>query len=46
MAIVIVDRPEAIAAFLPQLDELISEGLVVLEDIEVVKYIGRGQEPG
>ena len=30
MAIIIVDRPEAIAAFLPQLDELISEGLVVL----------------
>jgi PII-like signaling protein len=45
MAIVIVDRPEAIAAFLPQLDELISEGLVVVEDIEVVKYVGRDQEP-
>jgi PII-like signaling protein len=46
MAIVIVDRPEAIAAFLPQLDELISEGLVVVEDIEVVKYVGRGLAPG
>jgi hypothetical protein len=45
MAIVIVDRPDAIAAFLPQLDELISEGLVVVEDIEVVKYVGRGQGP-
>ena len=41
MAIVIVDRPEAIAAFLPQLDELITEGLVVLDDVEVVKYVGR-----
>jgi PII-like signaling protein len=41
MAIVIVDRPDAINAFLPQLDELITEGLVVLEDVEVVKYVGR-----
>ena len=41
MAIVIVDRPTAIAAFQPQLDELITEGLVVLEDVEVVKYVGR-----
>ncbi len=45
MAIVIVDEPAAIAAFLPQLDELITEGLVVVEDIEVVKYVGRGQTP-
>jgi PII-like signaling protein len=42
MAIVIVDTAEAIRAFLPQLDELITEGLVVIEDIEVVKYVGRG----
>jgi hypothetical protein len=41
MAIVIVDRPDAIGAFLAQLDELITEGLVVLEDVEVVKYVGR-----
>jgi hypothetical protein len=40
IAIVIVDEPAAIAAFLPQLDELITEGLVVVEDIEVVKYVG------
>jgi PII-like signaling protein len=37
MAIVIIDRPDAIAAFLPQLDELITEGLVVLDNVEVVK---------
>lgn len=41
MAVVIVDRPDAIAAFLPRLDELITEGLVVVEDVEVVKYVGR-----
>jgi PII-like signaling protein len=45
IAIVIVDQADAITAFLPQLDELISEGLVVREDIDVVKYVGRGQEP-
>ena len=44
MAIVIVDRPAAIAAFLPHLDELISEGLVVIEEVEVVKYVGRVPE--
>lgn len=41
IAIVIIDRPDAIAEFLPQLDELITEGLVVLDDVEVVKYVGR-----
>ena len=41
MAIVIIDRPAAIAEFLPQLDELITEGLVVLDEVEVVKYVGR-----
>jgi uncharacterized protein len=44
MAIVIVDRPDAIAAFMPELDDLITEGLVVLEDVEVVKYVGRRAE--
>ncbi|MGD9997248.1 MAG: DUF190 domain-containing protein [Ilumatobacteraceae bacterium] len=42
MAIVIVDSRDAITAFLPQLDELVSEGLITLEDVEVVKYVGRG----
>jgi len=41
MVIIIIDRPETIAAFLPKLDELITEGLVVLDDVEVVTYVGR-----
>lgn len=45
MAIVVVDTRDAIAAFLPQLDELVTEGLVTLEDVEVVKYVGRGGRP-
>ncbi len=41
VVIVIVDRPERIDAFLPQLDELITEGLIVREEIDVVVYRGR-----
>jgi len=46
MAVVIVDQPDAIAAFLPELDELVTGGLVVVEDVEVVKYVGRGRPKG
>jgi uncharacterized protein len=42
VAVVIVDDAERIAAFLPQLDELITEGLVVIDDVEVIAYRGRG----
>ncbi len=41
VVIVIVDLPDRIDAFLPQLDDLISEGLVVREQIEIVVYRGR-----
>jgi len=41
IVVVIVDADERIQAFLPELDELISEGLVILDDVEVVKYVGR-----
>jgi PII-like signaling protein len=41
IVIVIVDTEEAIQRFLPELEELITEGLVILDDVEVVKYVGR-----
>jgi len=41
VAVVIVDTPERIAAFLPELEELVTEGLVTLEDVHVVRYVGR-----
>ena len=41
IVVVIVDVAERIDAFVPQLDELIAEGLVVIEDIEVIRYVGR-----
>ena len=40
-AVVIVDTREKIEAFLPQVDELVTEGLVTLDEVEVVKYAGR-----
>lgn len=43
IAIVIVDDDERIREFLPSLDELIEPGggLVILDDVEVVRYVGR-----
>ena len=34
----IVDKPERVAAFLPELDQLITEGLVTLEKVRVLAY--------
>lgn len=38
MVIEIVDEEDKINAFLPDLDEMISEGLVTLEKVEVIVY--------
>ncbi|SDY34684.1 hypothetical protein SAMN05421504_105240 [Amycolatopsis xylanica] len=43
VAIVIVDAEAPIRAFLPQLDELVDEGLVTLDEVEVVHYRGRAK---
>lgn len=44
IAIVIVDRTDKIEAFLPQVDDLVSEGLVVVDEVRVVRY-GGGRVP-
>jgi PII-like signaling protein len=44
VAIVIVDTAERIEAFIPELDELIQEGLVILDPVTVIKYVGRTGE--
>jgi PII-like signaling protein len=41
VAVVIIDTAEHINAFLPQVDELITEGVVVLDDVQVHRYVGR-----
>ncbi len=38
MVIEIVDRPDKIAAFLPDLNQLMDEGLVTLEKVRVITY--------
>lgn len=38
LVIEIVDSPERIASFLPELDKLIPEGLVTLEKVQVIAY--------
>jgi PII-like signaling protein len=44
VSVVIVDAEERIAAFLPEVEELVSEGLVMVDDVRVVRHVGR--EPG
>jgi uncharacterized protein len=38
LVIELVDKPERIADFLPQLDTMIDEGLVTLEKVRVIAY--------
>ncbi|WP_033318531.1 DUF190 domain-containing protein [Streptomyces yerevanensis] len=45
VAIVIVDAEERVHAFLPELDELVGEGLVILDDCQVIRYVGREDSP-
>ncbi|HEU4421318.1 MAG TPA: DUF190 domain-containing protein [Pilimelia sp.] len=41
VAIIIVDAEDKVRAFLPQLDELVTEGLVIIDPVEVIRYVGR-----
>jgi uncharacterized protein len=44
VAVIIVDREDRVRRFLPQLEELVAEGLVILDPVEVVRYVGRARE--
>ncbi|AVV46376.1 DUF190 domain-containing protein [Streptomyces sp. ID05-04B] len=44
VAVVIVDTREQVEAFLPQLDELVTEGLVVLDECRVLRHAGRSAD--
>jgi PII-like signaling protein len=50
VAVVIVDTDERVRGFLPELDELLRDGLAVVDVVEVVRYVGRAapsaQDPG
>ncbi|MFF7853388.1 DUF190 domain-containing protein [Streptomyces sp. NPDC007904] len=46
VAVVIVDTEERVRAFLPELDELVTGGLVLLDRCEVVRHPDRDDGPG
>lgn len=50
VAIVIVDDADCINAFLPELDELVTGGLVIIDPVEVIRYVanptGRSRREG
>jgi PII-like signaling protein len=43
VAVVVVDDEARIRAFLPELDELVSGGLVLLDPVHVIRYVGRSE---
>lgn len=45
VAVVVVDTEERVRAFLPELEELVTEGLVTLDPCEVIRYAGRDANP-
>lgn len=46
VVIVIVDTPETIEDFLPQIAPLLAQGLIVVEDVEIVRFVPADGEPG
>ena len=44
VVVVVIDTPERIDAFLPQVEEVLAEGLVTLEDVEVALHRSRAPE--
>lgn len=41
--VIIIDRPDRIRAFLPQVEELVTKGLITLDEVEVVRYAGEAE---
>lgn len=44
VVVVIVDEPDRIDAFLPDLEELVTEGLVIVDDVTVAVHRHRGAD--
>ena len=45
VSVIIVDLDDRIRGFLPQLDELVTDGLVMVDDVEIIKYVSRYDDP-
>lgn len=46
LLIVIVDAEDRIRDFLPQLDELDISGLMILDEVDVIRYLAQARAPG
>jgi PII-like signaling protein len=44
VVVLIVDHPEKIRGFLPEVEDLVTEGLIILDEVEVVRYVGRDRD--
>jgi PII-like signaling protein len=44
VVILIVDTPEKVRGFLPEVEDLVAEGLIILDEVEVVRYVGRDDD--
>jgi uncharacterized protein len=45
VAVIIIDTPERVEAFLPQVEEVLGDGLVVYDDVQVALHRYRAQDP-
>lgn len=41
LVVIIVDTEDRVRGFLPQLDDLVTEGTAVLDEVEVIRYPGK-----
>jgi len=43
--VTIIDTAEKIERFLPQLEEMVTEGLIAISDVDVIRYAHRDEPP-
>jgi uncharacterized protein len=41
VVVIIVDVEERVRAFLPRLDDLVADGMIILDQVDVLRYQGR-----
>lgn len=46
MVLTVVDTEEKLQSFLPFVDKMVQEGLVVLSDVDIIKYVHRRENEG
>ncbi len=45
IVVCLIDTAEKIAAFLPTIERMVSEGLIAMSDVEVIRYSARVSRP-